>query len=159
MSLVDDKNDTAMAFVFLGGEEGGGLVDGFGFVEPGGVAEGGGDGHIQAAATAGGVGEVDEGELGPVQAGHPGAHGHGFACTGVAHDHTEGGLVDAVVDAGDGLGVASPLKELVGRYGLGERGAGEPEVGGPHVDGGHQRATSPVSVSVVGSRVLSKSSK
>ena len=47
--------------------------------------------------------------------GHRGAHGHGLAGAGVAHDHAEGGLVDAVVDAGDGFGVGGPLEELVGR--------------------------------------------
>ena len=40
MGFVDHENHSAVAFVFLGGEQGGGLVYGFGLVESGGGARG-----------------------------------------------------------------------------------------------------------------------
>src|ERR1700737_411427 len=128
MGFIDHENHTAVAFVLLGGEQGGGLVYRLRLVETGGSPERGGDGHVHAPATTGRVGQIHEGELGPVERGHRGSHGHGLARSGVAHDHAEGGLVDAVVDPGDGLGVGGPVEEFGGGGGLGARGGGEPEV-------------------------------
>jgi hypothetical protein len=93
MGFIDHENHTAVAFVLLGSQQGGGLVYGLCLVKRGGSPEGGGDGHVHAPATTGRVGQVDEGELGAVQRGHRGPHGHGLARSGVAHDHTESGLV------------------------------------------------------------------
>ena len=131
-----------MTLVLFGAEQGGGLVYGLGLVEPGRCPQGGGDGHVQPPAAAGGVGQVDDCVLCPVQAGHGGAHGHGLARPGVAHDGSQGGLVYAVVDPGHRLGVRRPLEELVSRHGFCERSTGKTEVGGPDVNARHHSAAS-----------------
>ena len=67
-----------------------------------------------------------------------GAHRHGLAGADVTGDHAEGGLDDAEVDAGDGLGVGLAGEEVFGGDLLAERGAPQPEVRGPRGGGAHR---------------------
>ncbi len=68
---------------------------------------------------------------GGVEGGDGGAHGDGLADPDVADDHPEGGLGDAMADAGHGLTMGRSGVEVGCGDGLGERGAGEPEVRDP----------------------------
>ena len=66
--FVDDQDGGAAAFGVFGGEGVGGLGDEGGGVEAGDAAEGGDDVVQDAADADGGVGEVDDGVPGGVQA-------------------------------------------------------------------------------------------
>jgi hypothetical protein len=60
VGLVDDQDDAAVAFVFFGGEQVGGLAHDFGLVEAGSGAERGDDRDVEAAGAERGVGDVDQ---------------------------------------------------------------------------------------------------
>ena len=89
VGFVEDEDDGAAAFVFLGGEQVDGLRDQRGLVEAGDAAEGGDDAGVEAAAADGGVAEVDDGVPAGVEAGEGGADGDGLAGADLAGDHAE----------------------------------------------------------------------
>src|SRR6266545_2364306 len=129
VAFVDDQHGGAAAFGVLGGEGVGGLGGGGGGVGGGGAAEGGDDGVVDAAGAHGGVGQVDQGVAGWVEAGEGGADGDGLADADLAGEHAEGVLVDAPGDAGGGLGMGGVAVQHLGGQVAAERHAGEP-VGG-----------------------------
>jgi len=146
--FVDHDRDVPAAFVFLGGEQIGGLRDERGLVEARDGAECGDDAVVEATGADGGVAEVDDRAAGLVQLGEGGADGDGFAGTDLAGDHAEGAFGDAPADAGDGFGVcAVPVQHLRGERPA-ERCLGEPVVGLQLVD--HTDASPSVPVPVPG---------
>jgi hypothetical protein len=76
--FIDGEDDVAVALVGFGGERGLDLGDEVGGVEAGGLAERGGQGAVDAPDADLGVGEVDEGVAGGVEAVGGGAERRGF---------------------------------------------------------------------------------
>nr|WP_228759931.1 hypothetical protein [Pseudactinotalea sp. HY158] len=129
VGLVEDEDDGAAAFVFLGGQQVGGLGDEAGLVEARDGAEGGDDLAVDASAADGGVAYVDGGVPGGVQCGEGGADGDGLAGADLAGDHAQGAFTDAPGDAGDRFGVGGVAVQHAGGQGSAEGHAGEAVVG------------------------------
>ena len=79
MSLVEDQQRDTSALVMLGGEQAGGLGGQGGGAVGGPAAERGDHGVVDAAGAGGGVGQVDQGVPGLVQAGDGSARGDRLA--------------------------------------------------------------------------------
>jgi hypothetical protein len=142
--LVDDQDDAAVAFGFLGGEQVGGLRHDFGFVEAGVGAERGDDGDVEAAGAERGVGDVDQVMPGLVEGRDGGADGDGLARADFAADDPKGGVGDAEADAGDRFGVRVAQVEVWRGDPFGEWGARKAEVGHPGGGrGGHRSVPVP----------------
>ena len=84
---------------------------------------------VDAADPDGGVGQVDDGVAGGVQAGQCGADGDGLAGADLAGDHADAAFADAPGDAGDGLVVGGVAVQHARGQVAAERHAGEPVVG------------------------------
>lgn len=151
VGLVDQEHHLSVPLGLLGGEQVRHLRDRLRLVEPGCRPERGGDRDVEPATASRGVGDVDDRVAGPVEAGHRGTHRDGLSGTDVAGDHPEGGLRDAVLDAGDRLLVGATLEQPVGGDRLRERRAGEAEVRSPQPSRRAHRASSSVSAPKPGS--------
>src|SRR5919198_1507841 len=112
--FVEDQDGGAASFVAFGGEGGGGLGDQPGGQVRRGGAERGHDGFVDATDSDHGVGQVDDGVAGGVQAGEDGAHGDGLAGADFAGDYADGAFGDAPADAGDGFVVGGVAVQHAG---------------------------------------------
>jgi hypothetical protein len=131
VGFVQDDDDASSAFVFLGGEQFGGLRDEHRLLVAGGAAQGQDDPGVEATGSDGRVGQVDDGGAACAQGGQGGADRDGPSCPDLAGDDPEGPFGEAPADPGDGLG---PVQHLWGQ-GLAERRAGEAVVGLQVLDG------------------------
>ena len=134
VGLVDDQDGGFAALVAFGGQDGGGLGGEPGAGAVGLAAEGGDDHLVQAADADHGVGQVDDGVPGGVQAGQDGADRGGLAGPDFACDDADRAFADAPGDAGDGLVVGGVAVQHARGQVAAERHPGEPVVGLELVD-------------------------
>jgi hypothetical protein len=125
VSFVNEQYRVAATFRGFGGQRVAGLGDERGGVEAGFGTECGDDVLVDASGADGGVGNVDEVVTGTVDAVESGAGGHGLADADFAGDHGDAAGVDAVRDAGGGLGVVGVAVQHTGGEVAAERHAGE----------------------------------
>jgi hypothetical protein len=121
VGFVDDQYGGAAAFVAFGGQDGGGLGGEPGSGAVGLPAEGGDDGFVQAADADHGVGQVDDGVPGGVQAGEHGADRDGLAGADFAGDDAN---IGAPGDAGDCFVVGGVAVQHAGGPGRGRTACG-----------------------------------
>jgi hypothetical protein len=114
VAFVDEKYRSAAAFGGFGGECVAGLGDQGGGVEGGFGAQGCDDELVDASRGDGWVRDVDEVVAGAVDAVEGGACGHGLADADLARNHGDAAGVDAVGDAGGGLGVVGVAVQHAG---------------------------------------------
>jgi hypothetical protein len=100
VGLVDDQDGGAAAFGGLAGQDVVGLGGQGGGAVGGAAAEAGDDVVVDAADAGGGVGEVDDGVPGGVDAGQGGAGGDGLAGADLAGDDAEGDRENQPPNAG-----------------------------------------------------------
>jgi hypothetical protein len=145
--FLDDDDGCASAFGVFGGQGVGGLRRQGGGIEAGDLPERGDDVVQHAADPDGRVGQIDDHVPGAVQGGGGGADGDGLAGADLAGDHSEGVLVDAPADAGDGFGVSGVAVQHAGGQVPPEGHAGEAVVVLQPLDT-HAPASSSLSVSL-----------
>ena len=127
--LVDGEDDVAAPLVGLGGERGLDLGDEVAVVEPGRLAQCGGQRPVQAPDPDLGVGEVDQGVAGGVEAVGGGAQRGGFPGADLAGQDADAAGGDQPAQAGDGFLVGGGGEQRGDGDGRGERHAGEAVVG------------------------------
>jgi hypothetical protein len=127
--LVDRDDDVPVFLFCLGGEGGFDLGDEGGVVEAGGLAERGGHRAVQAAHSDLGVGQVDQGVPGGVQAVGGGAEGDGLPRADLPRYHPEPAGGDQPAEPGDGLLVRGAAEQGGHGDGRAERHEGEAVVG------------------------------
>jgi len=127
--LVDRDDDVPVFLICLGGQGGLDLGDEGGVVEAGRLAERGGHRAVQAAHPDLGVGQVDQGVPGGVQAVGGGAQGDRLPRADLPRYHPEAAGGDQPAQPGDGLLVGSRAEQGGHGDGRAERHEGEAIVG------------------------------
>src|SRR5262249_23484226 len=125
VGLVNDQDGGSAAFGGFGGQRAAGLGDETCGVEGGVAAQGGDDVVVDASGAHRWVRDVEEVVAGPVDSVERGAGGHGFADADLAGDDGDAAGVDAVGDAGGGLGVVVVAVQHAGGEVAAERHPGK----------------------------------